>query len=249
MSDTDAAKSLDGFLGGRLLLRQPRQGHRAGHDAMLLAASTNAKSGDRVVEFGAGVGAAGLAVAARVAGVDLALCEINGQLCELASANAAANKIVARVVPLDVTAPASDFANAALAPDSADIVLMNPPFNDPLRHRASTDPDRARAHVAADTTVEAWIHAARRLLRPQGSLTLIWRADALADVVTALARGFGAIRIQAVHSNPDQPAIRILVRAVKGSRAPLRIEPGLVVTSDAVCRALAEARALPLAHE
>jgi len=61
----------DAFLGGGLRLRQPKSGHRAGHDAMLLAAATPARSGDRVVDLGAGVGAAGLAVAKRVAGIEL----------------------------------------------------------------------------------------------------------------------------------------------------------------------------------
>ena len=49
----------DAFLGGKLRLRQPKSGHRAGHDAMLLAAATPARSGDRVVDFGAGVGSMG----------------------------------------------------------------------------------------------------------------------------------------------------------------------------------------------
>ena len=67
----------DAFLGGKLRLRQPKSGHRAGHDAMLLAAATPARSGDRVVDFGAGVGAAGLAVAKRVAGIKPVLVEID----------------------------------------------------------------------------------------------------------------------------------------------------------------------------
>src|SRR4051812_20092052 len=67
----------DGFLGGRLRLRQPKSGHRAGHDAILLAAATAARAGDRVVDFGAGVGAAGLAVARRLPDIDLVLVEID----------------------------------------------------------------------------------------------------------------------------------------------------------------------------
>ena len=61
----------DAFLGGQLLLKQKRSGHRAGHDAILLAAATEAQAGDRVVDFGAGVGAAGLALARRVSGIKL----------------------------------------------------------------------------------------------------------------------------------------------------------------------------------
>ena len=115
---------------------------------MLLAAATPARAGDRVVEFGAGVGAAGLAVARRVAGIELVLVEIDAALAGLARDNAAANAIAAEVVVLDVTSTADAFAAAGLAPDSADVVLMNPPFNDPARHRASPDKAREIAHVA-----------------------------------------------------------------------------------------------------
>src|SRR5664279_1796469 len=87
----------DGFLGGRLRLRQPRAGHRAGHDAVLLAAATAARAGDRVVDFGAGVGAAGLALACRVQGLDLVLVEIDPRLAALARDNARLNEIAARV--------------------------------------------------------------------------------------------------------------------------------------------------------
>src|SRR3978361_701270 len=72
---TGQAFTEDGFLGGQLRLRQLKSGHRAGHDAMLLAAATSARSGDRLADFGAGVGAARLAVARRVAGIKLVLVE------------------------------------------------------------------------------------------------------------------------------------------------------------------------------
>ncbi len=85
MSDPTATTE-DAFLGGQLRLRQPKSGHRAGHDAVLLAAATAARPGDRVVEFGAGVGAAGLALARRVGAIDLVLIEIDAQLAGLARA-------------------------------------------------------------------------------------------------------------------------------------------------------------------
>src|SRR6266581_3514388 len=175
----------DAFLGGRLRLRQPKSGHRAGHDAMLLAAATPARSGDRVVDLGAGIGSAGLAVAKRVAGIELVLVEIDEGLADLARGNAAANAIAADVIILDVTSAADVFAAAGLSPDSVDVVLMNPPFNDPARHRVSPDKARATAHVATAATLEDWVHAARRVLKSQGALTLIWRADGLAGVLAA----------------------------------------------------------------
>ena len=232
MSEAVVDTTEDLFLAGRLRLRQPKSGHRAGHDAMLLAAATAARAGDRVVEFGAGVGAAGLALARRAGAIDLALVEIEPQLAALARDNAVANGIAAEIVVLDVTASAEAFASHGLDPDSADVLMMNPPFNDAARHRASPDHARAAAHVADAETLDRWIHASRRLLRSGGVLTLIWRADGLAEVLAALGRGFGSLVIQPVHADPGKPAIRILLGAVKGGRAPTRILKGLMLNDE-----------------
>lgn len=222
----------DAFLGGRLRLMQKRSGHRAGHDAILLAAATEARAGDRVVDLGAGIGTAGLALARRVAGIGLSLVEIDPELAELARVNAAANAIAAETVVLDVTADAQAFAAHGLVPDSVDVVLMNPPFNDPARHRGSPDQARHTAHVATEQTLNAWVHAARRILRSNGALTLIWRADGIGEVLAALSRGFGSLAILPVHGEAGRPAIRVLVRAVKGGRAPTRLLPGLMLNDE-----------------
>ena len=220
----------DAFLGGQLRLRQPKSGHRAGHDAILLAAATSAKPGDRVADFGAGVGAAGFALAKRAAGIKLMLVEVDRELAELARGNARANNIAAEIIELDLASDAEAFAGAGLAPDSLDAVLMNPPFNDAARHRAS--PQKALAHVATATTLEDWIHAARRTLKSGGVLTLIWRADGLAEVFSALDRGFGSVAVLPVHGDAISPAIRVLVRATKGGKAPLQIHPALMLNNE-----------------
>ena len=232
MTDPGGDFTEDAFLGGRLRLRQPKSGHRAGHDAMLLAAATPAHQGDRVVDFGAGVGAAGLALAKRVTGINLVLVEIDQGLAGLARGNAAANAISADVIVLDVTAAADAFAAAGLAPDSADVVLMNPPFNDAARHRASPDQARKIAHVATATTLESWVHASRRVLKSGGVLSLIWRADGLAEVLAALGRGFGSLAILPVHGDATQPAIRVLIRAVKGGKAPTEMHAALMLNDE-----------------
>ncbi|MEZ2140687.1 methyltransferase [Bradyrhizobium sp. DN5] len=232
MIEASADITEDAFLGGQLRLKQKRSGHRAGHDAILLAAATEARAGDRVVDLGAGIGAAGLALARRVAGINLSLVEIDPKLAELARANAAANGIAAEAIVLDVTADAQAFAAHGLVPDSVDVVLMNPPFNDPARHRGSPDQARHTAHVASEETLNAWVHAARRILRSNGVLTLIWRADGIADILTALSRGFGSLSILPVHGEAGRPAIRVLVRAVKGGRAPARLLPGLMLNDE-----------------
>jgi tRNA1(Val) A37 N6-methylase TrmN6 len=243
----------DAFLGGTLRLRQPKSGHRAGHDAMLLAAATPARVGDRVVDFGAGVGAAGLALATRISGIRITLIEIDDALAELARGNAALNRIEANIIAMDLASSAEAFAGAGLAPDGVDVVLMNPPFNDSKRHRSSPNRSRKIAHVADATTLESWVHAARRVLKSGGVLTLIWRADGLAEVLAALDCGFGSLAILPVHGNAAAPAIRVLIRAIKGGRAPTAIYPGLMLNDESgvpnkqVQEILAGKGALPLA--
>jgi tRNA1(Val) A37 N6-methylase TrmN6 len=254
MTDPILELTEDGFLGGQLRLKQLKSGHRAGHDAVLLAAATAARSGERVADLGAGIGAAGLAVARRVAGIDLVLVEIDADLAGLARANAAANALRADVIVLDMEADATAFAAAGLAPDSVDTVLMNPPFNDPARHRISPDTARGIAHMATATMLSKWVHAARRILKSRGALTLIWRADGIAEVLSALDHGFGSLQILPVHGDARGPANRILVRAVKGGRAPTQIHPALMLNDESgvpnkqVQEVLAGKGSLPLAN-
>jgi tRNA1(Val) A37 N6-methylase TrmN6 len=252
MSAAGGATSENAVLGGRLLLRQPLHGHRFGHDAMLLAAATAAHSGEQAVDLGAGVGAAGLALARRIDGLAVTLVEIDPALTELARDNAVRNALAARVraVCLDVAAPAAAFAAAKLAPGSADRVLMNPPFNAP--ENPPSDRDRRIARTASDATLAIWLRTAARLLRSSGAVTLIWRADGLDDVLAALAAGFGAVSILPIYGKPGVPAIRVLVRAIKGRGGPLSLLPGFVLAdprgkpSAAADAVLRDGAALPM---
>jgi tRNA1(Val) A37 N6-methylase TrmN6 len=242
-ADDDSPTSEDALLDGKLILRQPVRGHRFGHDSVLLAAATAARPGEHAIELGAGVGAAGLALAQRVAALTVALVEIDPALTALARENAARNALADRVraICLDVGARAGDFAAAAVAPGSADHVLMNPPFNAP--HNQSPDRDRRLARIASDVTLVRWLSTAARLLQPQGSVTLIWRVEGLGEVLAALAEGFGGITVLPVHPKPGAAAIRVLARGVKDSGAPLTLLPGLVL-ADAENRPSAAAQAV-----
>lgn len=235
--------SNDAVLGGRLVLRQPLRGHRVGHDAILLAAAAVARPGDHAVDLGAGVGAAGLALAKRIAGLRVTLVDVDPALVALARDNAARNGLATsvRALCLDVTAPAQSFATFGLAAASADCVLMNPPFND--LQNPSPEPQRRAAHTAAVGMLDKWLHAASRLLRPSGVLTLIWRADGLTEVSAGLAADFGAVSLLPIYPKPGAPAIRILARAIKASRAPLALLPGLLL-ADAEGKPTMEADAV-----
>lgn len=223
----------DAVLGGRLRLKQPLRGHRVGHDAILLAAAVPACAGELAVDLGAGVGSAGLALAARVPGLRIALVELAAELSVLAAENISRNGLAghARALTLDVSAPPEDFAAAGLPAGCADHVLMNPPFNDPLRHNVSPDEGRRLAHAAPAPALQGWIETACRLLRLSGTLTIIWRAEGFAQIL-GLLNGFGGISVLPIYATAAKPAVRIIVRAVKGSRAPCQIAPALLLQDE-----------------
>lgn len=225
-----AGFSTDTVLGGRLTLRQMVSGHRVGHDALLLAAFAPADR-RRAVDLGTGVGSAGLAFLARVPDAQATLVEIDPALAALAAENAALNASAERAKV--VTADVADLARPSGPPlpqkGAADLVLANPPFNADTRHRTSPDGARARAHMADADLLAHWVRAADRCLGAKGVLCLIHRPEALGDILAALAKGFGAAEILPVHSRPDRPAVRLLVRAVKGRRTPPALLPGLVL--------------------
>ena len=224
------ALSTDSVLGGKLTLRQMLSGHRVGHDALLLAAFAPA---DRrmALDLGTGVGSAGLAFLARVPDARATLVEIDPALAALAAGNIMLNGFDARaqVVTADVATLGRPAGPDVPGKGAADLVLANPPFNADTHHRTSPDEVRARAHMADADLLAQWVRAADRCLGAKGVLCLIHRPEALADILAALAKGFGAVEILPVHPRPDRPAVRLLVRAVKGRRTPPVLLPGLVL--------------------
>ncbi len=222
----------DAFLGGRVMVLQPaRRGHRAGFDAVMLAASLPEGATGTVADLGAGVGVAGLCLAARLA-VDVVFVERDSETFDLLRRNLAANAGIGgrfTAIRADVTAKGAERAAAGLTAGLADHVVMNPPFHPAERGRPSPDAARAEAHRAAEGDLDAWVRAAASILAPSGTLTLIHRADAIAAVIEALGRRFGAIDLLPLHARAGAPAHRLIARARLGSRGPLALLQGLVV--------------------
>jgi tRNA1(Val) A37 N6-methylase TrmN6 len=223
------------FLGGLLRLRQPDEGHRAGTDAVLLAAAAPAEIDGLALDIGAGVGAAGLALAKLRPRLALGLVENDLFLATLARDNLSLNDLAdrGRVHQADVLNPAS-WRAAGLVAGSAQLVITNPPFLDPGRARLSPNPNRRAAHsmsTAGPRPLAAWIAACMALLEDQGLFIMIHKPEALPEILAALSEHAGAITLLPVHPRADKPAMRILVRGRRGSRASFAIAPALVLHS------------------
>jgi tRNA1(Val) A37 N6-methylase TrmN6 len=227
------ATTEDAFLGGALRLRQPRHGYRAGLDAILLAAACPALAGSaaHVLDCGAGIGTVGLAVARRIADATVHLVERDPVLADLARANAAANALAdrCRVATADLTLPLSQNAALAALAGRFDHVLANPPYNPHPRGTRAPDPHKDGSHAMPEGALDDWVRFAAAMLAEGGSLTVIHRPDALPDLLAACSRRFGGLNVLPLHPRAGQPASRILLQGIRGSRAGLSVLPGRIL--------------------
>ncbi len=229
--DVSFPVTLDGFLGGRLQVFQPQRGHRAGIDAIFLAAAIPAASGDTALELGTGVGVAALALACRVAGVDVTGIEIEPEQARLAHVNAARNGLAAsvRVHVADVCGLAGRGTPEALCGRRFDHVFANPPFYERGRAQVATDPLKAGARALGAGELDQWIRTMTALAANGASLTLIHLPERLAELLAGLDRRAGNVKVYPLFPHEGRPASRIIVQATKGSRAPLSVLPGMVL--------------------
>lgn len=236
----------DLWLGGRLSLVQPPRGaHRAGTDAVLLARLLAPAPGTTLCDVGAGTGAVGLAYAKLFSEIRVILVEGDAGLAAMARANAVANGLSERVetIEADVLAPGRERAAAGLTSGFADLVVTNPPYFEAGSQRVSPYPGKASAHHFETNGFERWVRTCCDLLRPGGQFGMIHRADHLPNCLDTMRNRFGAITMRAIQARNEHPAIRLLIRGVKGSRAPFSLLPPLVLHDDSGAFT-AEARAL-----
>lgn len=220
----------DAILGGRVRLRQPARGYRVNVDTLLLAAALPVgefTDGARLVELGCGVGGALLSVAAmapeptRLVGI-----EREPTYAALAKENVALNGAEGRVEVI-----AADALDPQLDLGRFDHVFFNPPYD---REGEGRPPGAGkRAAFLAERPLEDWIKLWSNRLRGDASLTLIHRAHRLTEILAALEGRLGGVVVYPVRASAGSPASRVIVRARKGSRAPLLLLGGLDLHSEA----------------
>ncbi len=231
---TDGAKAGltdDQFLGGKLNILQPEKGYRAGTDAVLLAASVPATAGEAVFEAGLGTGVAALCLAKRVPGVVVTGIEAASRHVMIAEENARRNALqdAVHILKGDLLDSMRHGQVDWPGPATFSHAFANPPFFEEGSVQKPADSLRAQAHLLKPGELEAWVRVMASLLKPRGTLTLIHPASSLYALLQAMAPRLGGLTVFPLFSRPGEDASRIIVRGVKGSKAPLRLCAGLAL--------------------
>ena len=217
----------DAFLGGRLHLRQPRQGYRAGVDPVLLAASLSLVAGQSLLDLGCGVGTAMLCAATRVPGIVVTGVEVQADYAGLARRNADEAGIAAEVHAADLRA-----LPAPVRQRQFDHVIMNPPYFERTRGARADDVGRDTGR-GGDTPLETWLDAGIKRVAPGGHLTIIQQTARLHEVLSALHRRMGSVIVQPLSARVDRAPHLVIVRAKLGGREAFRLAAPIVMHDGA----------------
>lgn len=205
-------------------MSQPRNGFRVGLDSVLLGASVP-EGTKNLLDLGAGIGAGALVALALGRAERAMLAERDAGALALARDNIAGNGFADRAlaVEADVTARADLRRAAGLTDNAHDVVIANPPFFAAGRGTLAPKADRADARHMAAGDLDLWLRCAAACARAGGKAVVIYPAEGLAELLAAFAKRFGAVTILPLAPRPGMAATRVLVRGVKGSRAPLTL--------------------------
>lgn len=220
--------SRDEMLCGRLSLLQPMKGPRVSIDTILLSAWTRVREGERVLEMGTAHGAVALLLARRFprAGSIEGL-EIQEDLYDLAQKNLEANALVDRV--RFIRGDLRDHRRL-FPPQSFDVLVVNPPYDNPGQARESRSAGAATARQGTHCTLEDVARAARFLLRNKGRLYLVIRANRVSEMMEVLSmNSLEPKRWRSVHHRIDREASVVLLQASRAAAKGMRVEPPLVV--------------------
>lgn len=212
----------DAFLGGRLTLAQPSHGFRAGLDSVLLGAAVGDDRAN-LLDLGSGVGTAAFVAMTHHLAMHATLAEQNAETVVLARANAADNGLAdrAQVLTVDITAKGAERAAAGLVHNGYDSVIANPPFFS--EGTLASDAGRAGARHMDAATLDLWIKTAAGCAAPGGEVIFVYPSTSLAPLLNGFTQRFGAVTVLPLSPREGEPARRVLVRAIKGSRAPLTL--------------------------
>lgn len=214
------------ILKGKIQLCQPKNGYRSGIDPIFLAAAVPLKDGEVALEVGTGIGTALLAVAQRVPQAQCVGLEMRRELVRIASQNIEANGLKGRVQVMngDLKTPPP-----RLAASSFCHVFSNPPYFEEHRATKSENPLKACANVESSAPLKDWINFCARMVKPKGSVTIIFTADRLDELICCMAERLKNMEIYPLWSKAGSPAKRLIVRGWKNHGNAARLLPGLTL--------------------
>ena len=189
-----------------------------GMDAVLLSGFAVVKKGERVLDLGTGTGIIPILLTAKTEGEHFTGLEIQEESADMARRSVRYNHLEDKVeiVTGDIVEAGGLFALA-----SFDVVTSNPPYMNDAK---------AIARHEIKCTLDDVVREGTRLLKPGGRFYMVHRPRRLIEIIQTMKQhGLEPKRMKMVHPYVDREANMVLIEAVRGGGALLKVEPPVIV--------------------
>ena len=214
-------ETVEDLLYGRLRIIQKRPGYRFSIDAVLLAAFTHVREGERLADLGTGSGVIPLLLAFRHERLNITGLELDPHAAHMAERSVEMNGLSGRISIMEGDLRS---VRALLPPESFGLAVANPPYGRLNSGRINADSGIAAARHEIRGSLDDFLAAASYLLKYKGRLSLIYPARRGADVIAGMRKvNIEPKRLRTVHPREGDGANLILVEGVKGGGVEMEV--------------------------
>ncbi len=194
-----------------MVILQKKDGFRFGEDAVMVAEFfTPAKSG-KLLDIGTGTGIISL-ILSRDPKIDrITSVEIQEEMAGMAKRSVEKNDLTEKIEVLNIDVKNLNRGN------TYDYIVSNPPYMKCSNGKVNPHSMKAISRHEITLNLEELIDQSRRLLKPGGSLTLIYRSERMVELLNNLSQsGFYPKRIQNIFSENTKVSKLFMIEAIKG---------------------------------
>jgi tRNA1Val (adenine37-N6)-methyltransferase len=214
---------------GVVYVAQPRSGFRFTQDSILLADFCSLKSGDRVLEPGAGAGVISLLLAKKFPAARFVADEVEPIAYGLLRRNIETNGLSERIVPLERDAR---YLSRFFAQNTFDIIVANPPYWKWGHGRTSPSALRQAARQDRLTPLAVWLNL-QKMLKNGGRYFLVFPAPRAGELMVLLReKKIEPKRLRFVHPRLHKPASLVLIEAAKAAGTGIEVLPPLIIHGE-----------------
>ncbi|MDR3319151.1 MAG: methyltransferase [Clostridiales bacterium] len=194
-------------------------------DAVILANFARVTPRSRVVDLGTGGGVIAILLVGKYGAGTVTGIEIQERLADMASRSVILNGLEDKIHIL--LSPMQD-AHTVLGLHKADIAVCNPPYTRLGDGGKNLDPHIAMCRHETGIDLKGVCQTAARLLKFGGRLYMVHQSERLAEIMVELAKAdLAPKRLRFVCGRVGKPPALVLIEALSGGKAGLKIEPPL----------------------